>query len=92
MSWINRIKETLLNPSMRGYRARWSVVPFGEQWDGGWWEGMKDIDKRIRDVGKGRITLFKYQGSLYQGGDLIEEISNQFNFEIIDNKVILRKG
>jgi len=91
MGWINRIKETLTSPSMRGYRARWQVVPFGEQWDGGWWEGMKDLDKYVREVGKGRIALFKYQHlHLYQGGNVMEDVSDSFDFEIIDNKVILK--
>ena len=89
MNWIDQIKNTLKNPSMRGYCARWKIIDDGEKWDGSFWEGMKGIEQCVKHCGTGRIALCKYQNTFYQGGELLEDHSDFFYFEIVDNKVIL---
>ena len=84
MSWYEKVKSSLSEPSLRGFKAEFSVMPPGENWDGIFYN-RQEAEQEMRKLETGWICLWKYQGALYRGGDLIEDVSDNFEFEVLNS-------
>ena len=91
MDWYKKIKNNLHDSSLRGFKAEFNVCHLGEEWDGHFFN-KKEAEQEMRRMMVGWVCLWKYQGALYQGGDLIEDVSESFEFEVVDNKINITKN